>query len=177
MSLQRTLNATAVTTFAVAVAMISFAAWAEAVPVSSSGTIDFTALAVAGVGGIFSVLSTVALALINKYVKDETARQVLNAAVTNSLGALQKASQDAITAAAPQINLPEQLKQFAPAVRYVMEHAGPEAERFGITAPKIADKISARLGLANVEHNLAVTANATPAVAGPLAPVQEREAR
>ena len=72
--------------------------------------------------------------------------------------------------------MPEYL---APGVQYVLDHAGSEAERFGLTPESIADKIVAQLGLKNMETNLAITAAATPVtsrmgvtapvVAGPMA--------
>jgi hypothetical protein len=113
------------------------------------------------------------VALINSHVKNAAARQVLNAAVTNSIGALQMAAKEEITRAAPQFELPREFEQYRPAVQYVLNHAEDEANRFGITPVKIADKINARLGLAHIAHNLAVTANATPEVKPPLSPVQE----
>jgi hypothetical protein len=157
-----------------AVLIVSSTGWAQQAGAAPSGTIDFTAIAVAAVGGVFSVLSAVAMALISRYVKNETARQVLNAAVTNSIGALQRATQETITRDARELRLPPQLVQYTPAVQYVLDHAKKEADRFGIKPTAIANKIDARLGLANIAHNLAVTANATPEVKPPLSPVQER---
>jgi hypothetical protein len=155
-----------------AVFALSSIAWAQQQAAASpSGTVDFTAIAVAAVGGIFSIISAVAVALINQHVKNQTAREVLNAAVTNSIGALQMSAQTGIRTAAPKVQLPPELVQYAPAVEYVLDHAGQEATRFGITQEAIANKIEARLGLANIAHNLAVTANATPEVKPPLSPV------
>lgn len=153
--------------------IVSSTAWAQQPAAAPSGRVDLTAIAIAAVGGVFSIISAVAVALINSHVKNATARQVLNAAVTNSIGALQMAAKEEITRAAPQFDLPPKLEAYRPAVQYVLDHAENEANRFGIKPADIADKINARLGLAHIAHNLAVTANATPEVKPPLSPVQE----
>jgi hypothetical protein len=159
---------------AAAILIIPCGSWAQQVTADQSGTINYTTIAVAAVGSVFSIISAVAVALINKYVKDRGAAEVLNAAVTNSLGALQKAAEGEITAAAPTVTLPPELQKYAPAVQYVVAHANSERKRFGITDAAIADKIKARMGLANIAHNLAATASDTPEkVKPPLSPVDE----
>lgn len=159
---------------AAAILIVSCGSWAQQVTANQSGTLDFTAIAVAAVGSILSIIGAVAVALINKNVKDQGAAQVLNAAVTNSLGALQKAVQGEITAAAPkvQVQVAPEFQRYVPAVQYVIDHAGSEAKRLGITQDAIADKIKARMGLANIAHNLAATSSDTPEkVKPPLSPV------
>lgn len=131
--------------------------------------VDLTGVAVAVVGGVFSILGPVALAMVNSHIKDETARNVLDKAITNSLGAMQQAAEASVAAARPSIpNVPDHL---APGVQYVLDHAGGELSRLGVTPEAVAGKIQARMGLANIQHNLAVTASATPTVAHPLAAV------
>jgi hypothetical protein len=157
---------------AAAILIVSCGSWAQQVTANQPVTLDLTGIAVAAVGSIFSIIAAVAVALINKNVKDQAAAQVLNAAVTNSIGALQMTVQKHITAATPTFSLPPGLQQYTSAVQYVLDHAGSEAARFGITPNAIADKIEARLGLANVANNLAATASDTPKeVKPPLSPV------
>jgi hypothetical protein len=51
---------------------------------------------VALIGGIFSVLGVVVTVLLNKYVKDDQMRKVLETALQNGLGVLQQAAKDGI---------------------------------------------------------------------------------
>lgn len=132
-------------------------------------TIDLTGIAVAATGGIFSTLGIVLLAIIQAKIKNQQARDVLSAAIGNSLGAMQKAATSEIQVLHPQIaGVPDSL---APGVRYVLDQAGSEAESLGVTPASIAAKIEAKLGLQNILTNLATTANATPTVVAPLAQV------
>jgi hypothetical protein len=134
-------------------------------------TIDLTGVAVAATGGFFTILGSVLLALINSHLKDKAAREVLTGAVKNSLGAIQQAATSEIQALKPA--LPGVPASLAPGVQYVLDNAGDEAARLGVTPDVIAQKIEAKIGLANIATNLATTANATPDVVPPLAPVTE----
>ena len=58
----------------------------------------------------------------------------------------------------------------AAGVQYVLDNAGDEAARLGITQEKIASKIDAQIGLANIVTNQATAASAAPSPA-PLDPV------
>jgi hypothetical protein len=138
---------------------------------NSQPTFDLTTVLVTVVGGIFSTLGIILTAIINKYVKDAQAREVLRNAVTNGLGILQQAAQGEVKKLDPELHLPGQLAQYAPAVQYVFDHAGDEAARFGLTPETIAEKIEAQIGLANVAHNLAVSASPAAETPRPLSPV------
>jgi len=155
--------------------LISGAAVAQAT--APGGKIDLTPIVVAIVGGFFSiataVIGTWLTAVITKNVKDKAAATVLENAVQNSLGKLQQAGTQVATAAVeqykPTLPVPQELQ---PAVQYVFDHAGDEAARFGLTQQKIADKIVSRLGLKNIETNLAVSQASAPVkVDGVEAPV------
>ncbi len=134
-----------------------------------SATIDLTGIAIATVSGTFSILAIVVPAWLASKMKDKAAAAVVSEAVKNSLGALQQATTSEITAFHPQIaGVPDAL---APGVKYVLDQAGPEAARLGITPAAIAQKIEAKVGLANIATNLALTASPAPIVVAPLDPV------
>ena len=129
-------------------------------------TFDLTGIIVAVIGGVFSVATIVVGAWISSRMKDAQAASVLGAAVKNALGAMQQATQGAVTAQRPTVTLPllASVPQLAVGVQYVLDHAGAEATRFGITPIAIADKINAQIGLANIASNIATAASVGPTV-------------
>lgn len=136
-------------------------------------TFDLTALVVAIVGGFFSIATIVVGAWINARMKDSAAAAAVNGAVKNALGAMQQAAQQAATSARPAVTIPAipgVPPDLAVGVQYVLDHAGQEAARFGITAPAIADKLNAQIGLAAIASNVAAAAAPAPTPA-PLAPI------
>lgn len=147
-------------------------------PSASSATLDVTSILntiIQGVIGIvFAVVGVAVPFIINKYVQDKSAATAVANAVANSLGKIQQAAQSgAVTGIRqidPHLNVPAYL---APGVQYVLDHAGEEAARFGLTPEAIADKIVAKLGLKNIETNMNITASPMSLVAPPLAPVPE----
>jgi hypothetical protein len=113
---------------------------------------------------------TVFLAWIAKHVKDRAAANVLSKAVINSVGAAQRAAETGIRSYGTDprvIGVPEDMRA---ALKYVLDHAGEEMERLNITPEAVVDKIDARIGLINVESNLATAASPAP-TPPPLAPV------
>lgn len=138
-------------------------------------TLDLTGVAVAATGGVFSIIATALSVWIASHVNDKAAAARLASAVQNSLGALQQAATSAITIARPSI--PDVPASLAPGVQYVLDHAGDEAARFGLTNRAIAQKIEAKIGLANIATNIAVSGSATPTVVTPLSPVPVASAR
>jgi hypothetical protein len=129
---------------------------------------DFTGIAIAIVGGVFSVIGIVATAMINSHMKDTQAAATLNAAIGNSLGAVQNALDAGLKSHPLQAAIPGISPTMAAGVQYGLDHAGDEAERLGVSPAAIADKIDARLGLAKIATNLAAAAPVmtatTPAV-------------
>lgn len=123
-------------------------AFAQAV---APATFDYTALAVSVIGGLFTVIGTVGVALINSRMKDKQAAATLDNALTNSLGAVQNAVDAQIKSHPLQISVPGISPQMASGVQYVMDHAGDEAARLGVTPAAIADKITARIGLGQAQ--------------------------
>jgi hypothetical protein len=119
-------------------------------------TIDFSAVAVAVIGGVFTVIQAYANAQINKLDTDKQSATVLEAAMKNSLGALQQATEGAAKGYIKPVTvqLPAQYAGVAVAVQYVLDHAGDEAARFGLTPEAIAEKIIARIGVASIQSNI-----------------------
>ncbi len=122
-------------------------------------TVDLTGIAVAISTGIFGVLGIVLPMLINARIKDSQAAATLGAAVKNSIGAMQIATEGVLTNMRPSLVTPivdGAPPQLGVGIQYVLNHAGAEAARFGITPAAIADKINAQIGLNNIAANVAV---------------------
>lgn len=134
-------------------------------------TIDLTGVAVAAVGGFLSILGSIAMLLINSRIKDKQAADTLAAAVRNSIGAIQQAATTGVALMKPQVRIAGVPDNVAVGVQYVLDHAGDEAARWGVTPEGIADKISAQLGLAAIQANIAIAAGPTSANPLPLAPL------
>lgn len=137
-------------------------------------TIDLTQIILAVIAGIFAILKLLIDAYANKTLKDKNDAAVLDAAVGNSLGAMQQEAQALAVSKSRSItfdSMPGVPPEFAVGVQYVLNHAGAEAARFGITPALIAGKIGARIGLKNIETNIAIAAS--PATSPPpLAPIE-----
>lgn len=118
---------------------------------ADSTSVDFTSIAVATIGALFTVIGSVAVALINARMKDKTSAQALDNAVTNGLGAIQQAADAHLATHPAQTEVPGINAAMAAGLQYVLDHAGDEAKRFGITPAAIVDKLNARLGLVKAE--------------------------
>ena len=122
-------------------------------------TIDLTQVLIAVIGGTFAVINAVFAIWLQGHMKDKAAAATLATAVSNSLGAIQQAATTGVTLSKPSVALPAAVSpQVAIGVQYVLDHAGDEAARLGVTPEAIASKIDAKLGLQTI-------AQATPAVA------------
>jgi hypothetical protein len=134
--------------------------------------LDLTNVALSLITAIFGILGIILPIMINARIKDKQAAATLASAVLNSLGAGEQALKGEVIAVGPKIALPAGVPaSLLPNIQYVMDHAGDEAARFGITPVAIASKISAQLGLAARTQGAAVVvAQATP-VAVPAKPV------
>jgi hypothetical protein len=123
---------------------------APTVVVAAAPTLDLTGIAVACIAGLFGVLGPVALYMVQSHVKDVQAAAVLAAAVKNSLGAAQQAL-DGVASVLPPVRVPAGIPpQLVVPLQYVLNHAGDEAGRLGITPQAIADKIVAQKGLVQI---------------------------
>lgn len=132
--------------------------------------IDLTTVASTVIAGVFTVLSIVIPLLLQKYLTNKQSAATLSTAIDNSLGAIQQAAQNAVLSASPKISIPGVSPEVAAGVQYVLDHAGAEAARFNITPIAIAEKISAKIGLANIQTNIATSSSPGPTTA-PLAPI------
>lgn len=127
-------------------------------------TIDLTGIATSSIAGIFAVLGVVLPLLIASRVKNAAAASTLDAAVKNSLGAIEQAATLSVTTLKPSIAIPGVDPGLASAVQYVIDHAGAEATAamkttaFTSLPVYIADKVSAQIGLAKI----AATQTSTP---------------
>lgn len=130
--------------------------------------VDLTGIAVAAVGGFFSVLGIVLVAIIQAKLKNREMADLLANAVRNSLGKIQQATEDQVRHAVfLHPTLPPAL---AVGTQYVADHAPEALEHFGITPAAVADKIEAAIGLTEIQSNIALTASASPLIVPPLAP-------
>lgn len=134
-----------------------------------AASIDLTPIIVAVIGGVFSILGALAVAIINKYVTDRRMAMVLENAVQNSLGIVQQAATGLATRSAPHVGVSSDL---APGVQYVLDHAPEAIAHFNLTPDKIAEKIVSRIGLKQIATNIAATtSSASPAIVPPLSPM------
>lgn len=152
-----------------ALACTPVAAFADTI-VTPPPVIDLTGIATSVIAGIFGLLAIVVPILINAHVKDQAAAVTLNNAVKNSLGAIQQAATAGVNTLSPSVTLPSSTPAgIVVGVQYALDHAGDEAKRLGITQEMLASKVSAQIGLAKIQANVAGTT--TAAVANPPTPL------
>lgn len=133
--------------------------------------VDLTGIATSALAGFFGILAVALPSIIDRHMRAQAARDVLRRAIHASVGALQQAgtvSGRGLAAATDVHGVPAGL---APAVRYVLDNAGEEAERLGVSAEQIAQKITAQIGLIQIGTNQAVAGSAGSMVPDPLGPV------
>jgi hypothetical protein len=133
--------------------------------------VDLTGLATSCIAGFFGLLSVLLPVVINARMKDKQAADALSQAVRNSLGAMQQSATMAAHMLHPEVSISGVPASLQPAVQYVLEHAGPEADRLGISPEKIASKVQAQIGLAEIRTNVAVASSSGAVVPDPLGPV------
>lgn len=143
-------------------------AFAQAVATAPESSINWTPIVTAIVGGVFSVIGIVATSLINSRMKDKQAADVLDKAVANSLGAVQNAVTNQLQSHPLETAIPGISAPVAKGVQYVIDHAGDEATRLGVTPEAIADKVEAKMGLAQIP---APPASPPATVTPPVTPV------
>lgn len=145
-------------------------AWAQAVA-DASTAVNVTSIINTAIVGVTGVIGSVFLAWLQSHMKDKQAALVVSNAVKNSLGAIQQAGVNYVTSLSPEVHIPGVSPQLATGIQYVLNNAGPEAARLGITPEGIASKIDAQIGIAAIQTNIAVAGNATPVVPAPVGPV------
>jgi hypothetical protein len=114
-------------------------------------TIDWTPIVGAIVGGVFSIVGSVFLAWLQSHMKDQAAAATLGKAVQNALGAAQNAVDAGLKAHPLQSSLPVGTSPaVASGVQYVLNQAGPEMARLGVTPDAVAGKVEAQIGLSRI---------------------------
>ena len=126
--------------------------------------IDLTSLLATIITGVFSVMAIVIPMWITSFLKDKQAASVLSTAVTNALGAMRQASEAGVRTLAPKVYVPGLSPEMTVGVNYVLDHAGDELKRFGITPEAVASKLNAKLGL----QKIAAEGGAVPIVPPPV---------
>lgn len=127
--------------------------------------IDLTGLAASIATSIFAILTVVIRNEINARIKNRFLNDLLETTVENALGKMQQATDKQIAEAVelhPNIENP----LIAVGVNYVLNHA-QEAVK-GLDTGLVAEKIEAKLGLANIATNLALTQSNLPVAPGPM---------
>jgi hypothetical protein len=112
--------------------------------------IDFTSAVNTLIGGLLTVVVSVFLAWLQSHMKDKAAATTIGNAVQNSVGAFQQAVSADLASHPLQAALPGISPAAAAGVQYVLNNAGPELARFGITPVSVAEKVIAKVGLANL---------------------------
>jgi hypothetical protein len=152
---------------------LAYADTVGVLPSQAPPAVDLTGIAVATVSGVFSLLGILGLAWIRNHVNDQAAAATLENALQNGLGAMQQASTAAVMQAKGNLKVvfpPSAPPQLVVGVQYALDHAGVEAARLGVTPIAIADKLIARLGVKQIETNIAVSGSDSQAAPSALAP-------
>ena len=159
---------------AIALLLLPGSARAATVP-AVDVSIDMSGLANAAISFFFAVVGPLMLLWLRSHMKDRQSADVLDSAIQNALGAAEEAARGAVTQIDPRVRAAGLSPDMQVRVQYVMDHAGDEAARFGITPSGVAAKIAARLGGLSLDASTTASANATmanmaiPAAATPLA--------
>jgi hypothetical protein len=136
---------------------------------SNTSGIDLTPILVALINASFALVAGIATYLINNNVKNQQMATLLSNAVQNGLGYARQSAVGAVQRAAPTI--PNIDPRIAAGVQYVLDNAQEAIAHFEIPTERIAQKIEAKLGLAEIETNVAATASPLRVIAHPLDPV------
>lgn len=135
-------------------------------------TLDLTEILVALIAASFPIIGSVVSAIVLSRMKDKESARVIANAVKNSVGIFVEAAQGSVTSAQPHITIPGIPPRLQAPVQYVLDHAGPELVRHGISPEAIAEKVVAQIGLAKV----ADPTIATDALLAPIGGVTETSA-
>lgn len=131
----------------VAVAILAALTLPAHAQAAAAPAIDLTAIILAIIGGAFSIIVAIATAVINSRMKDGSAKDTIRAAVQNGLGAMEMATRGLVKDIKPEVQLLGVTPKMQIGVQYVLDHAGEELGRFGITPAAVADKLVAQIGL------------------------------
>ncbi len=121
--------------------------------------IDTTQILIAVIGGVFAVIQGVSKYYINQRLKDTKDAATLSNAIDNSLGAMQQAADGVIQTLKPGVPVPSVVPPMMQVgLQYVLDHAGDEMSRFGLSSDAIVDKINAKIGLEKIADPVVPTA-------------------
>lgn len=137
-------------------------------------TIDLTSIIVAIIGAVGTMIGAAFLAWLQSHIKDKDARDTLDKAFQNAMGAMQQSAASAVTASKPSVtvSIPGISPDLARGVQYVIDNASKQLARLPENTPEvIADKLSARIGVKNIETNIAAAASPAAVIPDPLGPV------
>jgi hypothetical protein len=134
-------------------------------------TIDLTPIFIALISTVGSVVAIAFPIWLASHMKDKEAAAAIATALNNGLGAMQQAGQQMITTIHPKVTLPGVSPILAAGIGYVLDQVPAELARFpAMTQQIIAEKLKARVGLANIQTNQAIAASPEPSPK-PLDPV------
>ena len=134
-------------------------------------TIDLTQIAIALISTVGSIVAIVFPWWLSNHMKDQAAAAAINTALQNGLGAMQQAVQQQVQSVHPKVTIPGVNPILAAGIGYVLDQVPAELARFpAITQQLIAEKLSAREGVANIQANVATASSPTPSPK-PLDPV------
>lgn len=133
--------------------------------------IDLTGIGVSLIGMATTILAVALPSVMDRHMRRQQARDVLRHAIRASVGALQQSGTMAGHMLATGPEIPEVPMKIQPAVRYVLDNAGPEVALLDLGPEQIAKKVLAQIGLTQIAVNTAVASNASPLVPDPLGPL------
>lgn len=149
--------------------LVTSAAYAQTDALNDQTTfVKWTPIINAVINTLFPLVAMVATYLINDKIKNQQLAQQLSNAIQNGLGIAQQSLSTTVQAA--NLTTTVQNPGIAKGVQYVLDNAAEAISRFKIPPERIAQKIEAKLGLAEIATNLATTMSPDPMVK-PLAPL------
>lgn len=138
----------------------------------ASNQIDLTQIVISLINLAFPAVAAVATYLINANVKNQQMATLLSNAIQNGLGVVQQRA--AATARQAGLTIDVGSPEIKAGVDYVLDNAREAIAHFKIPNERIAQKLSAKLGLAEIATNLAATASPMPVIVEPMASAQSR---
>jgi hypothetical protein len=137
--------------------------------IDAQGEVNYSAIISALIDLVFPIVVAVATYLINAKVKNQQMATLLSNAVQNGLGTIQQRT--AAKLQSTDLTARTASPDIAAGVQYVLDNAAEAIRHFNIPPDRVAEKLVAKLGLAEIATNLATTASPVPVIAGPLAPI------
>lgn len=131
--------------------------------------IDFTPIINSAMAVIATLILGAFAAWQSKHQKNAAEAATAQTALQNALGAMQQAVQKGLTAHPLQVNLPGISPALGAGIQYAIDQGGPAIGKLSLE--EVADKLNARLGVKNIQTNLATAASPAPSPA-PLAAVE-----